>query len=121
MRFKNCPSCGGDTSAIPVKKRQFAQFLLKVVRCPHCRLRNTFLDSRRSRRIKVVFHAAAGEPCCSTNHAIELDHLGKNLKVRAEQALREARALREAFNAAVADFQHVTDKIRKPRKAIWSA
>jgi hypothetical protein len=43
MMCTSCPSCGGDLSAVPVTRKLFTQFLMKVVRCPHCRLRTTFL------------------------------------------------------------------------------
>jgi hypothetical protein len=46
MTFKTCPSCGGDLSVAPVKKKLFSQFLMKVLRCPHCRQRTTFLTHR---------------------------------------------------------------------------
>jgi hypothetical protein len=49
MRLKICPSCAGDTSTVPVKKRLFAQFSMKVIRCPHCKLRATFLTIRKTR------------------------------------------------------------------------
>ena len=48
MRLRICSSCGGDTSAVPVKKRKFAEFLVRIVRCPHCELRKTFLTIRKS-------------------------------------------------------------------------
>jgi hypothetical protein len=48
MRSRVCSSCGGDTSKVPVDKRQFARFLAKVIRCPHCKLRKTVLIIRKS-------------------------------------------------------------------------
>jgi hypothetical protein len=48
MRCRICPSCGADTSKVPVKKRSFARFLAKVIRCPHCKLRKTVLTIRKS-------------------------------------------------------------------------
>jgi hypothetical protein len=50
MTFKTCFSCGGALSAVLTKRRLFAQFLMKVVRCPHCRLRTTVLRIRKSAR-----------------------------------------------------------------------
>jgi hypothetical protein len=48
MMCTSCPSCGGDLSAVPVKRKLFTQFLMEVVRCPQCRLRTTFLTIREN-------------------------------------------------------------------------
>ena len=48
MRRRICPSCGADTSKVPVKKRRFARFLAKVICCPQCKLRKTVLITRKS-------------------------------------------------------------------------
>jgi hypothetical protein len=47
MTFKTCRSCGRDLSRVPVKRKLFTQFMMKVVRCPHCRLRTTQVVARR--------------------------------------------------------------------------
>jgi hypothetical protein len=47
MICTSCRSCGADLSAVPGKGQLFTQFLMKVVRCPHCRLRTTVLTLRR--------------------------------------------------------------------------
>jgi hypothetical protein len=52
MRINTCPNCGCDISAVPMKKRLFAQFQMKVVRCPRCKQRRTFLKRREF--IKVL-------------------------------------------------------------------
>jgi hypothetical protein len=47
MTFKTCPSCGGELSVVPVKRRKFTHFWMKVLRCPQCRLRTTLLNRRK--------------------------------------------------------------------------
>jgi hypothetical protein len=47
MKCNTCPSCGIDRSTARVKKRQFTQFMVEVIRCPLCKLRTTFLTLRR--------------------------------------------------------------------------
>jgi hypothetical protein len=53
MRINTCPACGGDTSSVRAKKRLFAQFVMKVVRCPHCRLRQSFLTRRKAAKVDL--------------------------------------------------------------------
>jgi hypothetical protein len=48
VRNYACPSCGAVRSIVRVKKRQFSQFLVRVICCPQCKLRTTFLTFRRS-------------------------------------------------------------------------
>jgi hypothetical protein len=61
MMFKTCPSCGGDLSAVTVKRNLFGHFWMKVVRCPLCRRRTTlltrrkFLGSKPARRLRGSF------------------------------------------------------------------
>jgi hypothetical protein len=55
MKCKTCPSCGGDTSTVPVKKRLSAQFLVEVFRCRHCKARTTLLTTRKF--VKIVARA----------------------------------------------------------------
>jgi hypothetical protein len=57
-----CPSCGGDTSGVTVKKRLFAHFVVRVVCCPHCRLRKTYLTSRKF---------VDGKPACGFEDSLE--------------------------------------------------
>ena len=114
MPRRICPSCGGDTSAVPVKKRQFAEFLMKVVRCPHCGLRNTVLLARPlPRRIRVVFRAVAAKPANRTTW----DDSGDDLKIRAEKARHETRALKEELKVAVAQLRHIKEKLPKVEKS----
>jgi hypothetical protein len=58
----SCPACGGNTSGVPVKKRLFAQFVMKVVRCPHCQLRQTYLTRRKF---------VGSKPACELEDALE--------------------------------------------------
>ena len=46
MTFKTCRSCGADLSPAQEQRKLFTQFLMKVVRCPQCRLRTTLLTRR---------------------------------------------------------------------------
>jgi hypothetical protein len=48
MMCKTCPSCGGDLSGVRLKRKLFTQFVSNVLRCPHCRLRTTFLTIREN-------------------------------------------------------------------------
>jgi hypothetical protein len=47
MTFRTCASCGGDLTGVAVEQKLFRQFLMKVVRCPQCRLRTTVLTLRK--------------------------------------------------------------------------
>jgi hypothetical protein len=116
MRRRICPSCGGDTSTVPAKKRPFAQFLVKVVRCPHCGLRNTLIAPRKERRIHVVFRAVTAEPRNRTGQ----DCSGNDLKIRAEKARQRARALGAELKAAVAELQHIKDKLLKAENKTYA-
>jgi hypothetical protein len=58
MRPRFCFSCGGDTSTVPLKKRKFADFVVKVIRCPHCKLRQTIITIRKpgNFRFEIDWH-----------------------------------------------------------------
>ena len=62
MTFKTCRSCGGDLSGVQAKRKLFTQFVMKVVRCPQCKLRNTYLISRNS---------VGGKPACGFEDSLE--------------------------------------------------
>jgi hypothetical protein len=47
MTFKTCRSCGADLSPAQVQRKLFTQFVVKVARCPLCRLRTTMITRRK--------------------------------------------------------------------------
>jgi hypothetical protein len=47
MTFKTCRSCGAELSPAQVQRKLFTQFVVKVARCPLCRLRTTLITRRK--------------------------------------------------------------------------
>jgi hypothetical protein len=72
MMCKACPSCGGDLSSVPVKQKRFTQFLVKVVRCPHCSLRTTLLTRRKAMSGKLGFRIGGAFESIMSRRRIEL-------------------------------------------------
>jgi hypothetical protein len=67
MGSKTCPSCGGDMSSVPATRRVSAQFVVRVIRCPHCRLRQTFLTTRPARSARGPRQGEYGEDAVAKN------------------------------------------------------